>query len=156
MSDFQLVDLTSNLGFSFQYFPESIRWSERVNWSQQDTTIGTKPLFYQNTDARTLTVNDLVLDGTGDNRNIVPELNDLRNLKAEREELGMPTPLLAAWGGQKFRCVLQSLEIEENYFHDSGFPMRARINLELVELQNIGATTSVNEGPIYTNDVDPG
>jgi len=156
VNDFQLVDLTSSLGFSFQYFPEMVRWSEQLNWNQQDTTIGNKPLFYANAEARTLTVSDVIIDGTGDNRDITAELNDLRNLKAERDGTGMPTPLLAVWGGQKFRCVIQSLEIEENYFHDSGYPMRARINLELIELQDSGVTTSVNEGPIYTNDVDPG
>ncbi|HMU34478.1 MAG TPA: hypothetical protein PKC89_11485 [Pyrinomonadaceae bacterium] len=143
MSVFQLIDLTSNISFTFQFFPEAMRHSERVNWSPQDTTIGVRPLFYQNTEPRQLSVNDLILDSTEDDRSLVPDLDDLRALKAEVETIGMPTPLLAVWGTQKLRCVLQQLEIEEVYFNRDGDPTRARISIELLEIQEDGEATSV-------------
>ncbi len=143
MSVFQLIDLTSNISFTFQFFPEAMRHSERVNWSPQDTTIGVRPLFYQNSEPRQLSVNDLILDSTEDDRSLVPDLDDLRALKAEVETIGMPTPLLAVWGTQKLRCVLQQLEIEEVYFNRDGDPTRARISIELLEIQEDGEATSV-------------
>lgn len=143
MSVFQLIDLTSNISFTFQFFPEAMRHSERVNWSPQDTTIGVRPLLYQNTEPRQLSVNDLILDSTEDDRSLVPDLDDLRALKAEVETIGMPTPLLAVWGTQKLRCVLQQLEIEEVYFNRDGDPTRARISIELLEIQEDGEATSV-------------
>lgn len=143
MSVFQLIDLSSNISFTFQFFPETMRHSERVNWSPQDTTIGVKPLFYQNTEPRQLSVNELILDSTEDDRSLVPDLDDLRALKAEVETIGMPPPLLAVWGSQKLRCVLQQVEIEEVYFNRDGDPTRARISLDLLELQEDGEATSV-------------
>ncbi|HQZ81600.1 MAG TPA: hypothetical protein PLR83_00140 [Pyrinomonadaceae bacterium] len=146
MSTFQLIDLTSNISFTFQFFPEAIRHSERMNWSPQDTTIGVRPLFYQNTEPRQMSVNDLILDTTDDDRSLVPDLDDLRALKAENETIGSPTPLLAVWGSQKLRCVLQSLDIEEVYFNRDGDPTRCRIMIELLELQDDGEATSTMVG----------
>lgn len=146
MSVFQLIDLTSNISFSFQFFPETMRHSERVNWSPQETTIGVRPLFYQNTEPRQLSVNELMLDSTEEDRSLVADLDDLRALKAEIETIGMPTPLLAVWGSQKLRCVLQQLEIEEVYFNRDGDPTRARISIELLEIQEDGEATSVTIG----------
>jgi hypothetical protein len=50
---------------------------------------------------------------------------------------------------------LTDLSIEEEEFTQEGEPLRARIRLELLQLQDIGEATSVRVYE-YNEDVEPG
>jgi hypothetical protein len=155
MSSFQLIDLDSDISFTFQFFPERIRTSDRANWTAQETTIGVKPLFYGNREPIQISVDELILDNTESNISLRADLEDLRYLVTEVEQKGTPPPLLAVWGENRVRCVLTDLSIEEEEFTQEGEPLRARIRLELLQLQDIGEATSVRVYE-YNEDVEPG
>ena len=149
-STFQLIDIDSDFAYEFPFFPENIRTVDRANWEPQDTTIGTKPLFYANGEPLQISV-ELYLDTTAFNTSLKPDIDLLRLFKAELPEGGVPGPMLAIWGDTKVRCVLADLTIEESMFNDEGNPTRAKVNVELTQLQEDGESTSVRE----TEDVDP-
>lgn len=140
---FQLIDLSSDYAFEFQYFPESISMQTGANWVPQDTTIGVKPLFYANGEPTVISVRDLILDNTEIDVTLKPDLDILRLFKTELEEGGPPPPLLAVWGDHEERCVLVDLNIEHIYFNPAGECTRAKIGLELLQLQEDGEAISV-------------
>ena len=152
---FQLIDILSDFAFEFPFFPEQIRTQDRANWEQQETTIGVKPLFYANSDPMRISVQDLYLDNTDTNTSLKPDLDLLRLFKTELEEGGPPPPMLAIWGDHELRCVLEDLTIEQMYFSEAGNCLRAKISMELVELQPDGEVTTVQEST-YNEDVEPG
>jgi hypothetical protein len=151
---FQLIDLTSNIAFTFQYFPREIRGSDRANWEQQETTIGVKPLFYSNRDPRQISLQEMYLDNSDTNLSLNADLQDLRSLMVEIDSIGTPPPLLALWGESQLRCVLQELSIEECLFNDEGNCIRAKIDLTLLQLQEEGeaTTVTVQDDPVRTED----
>jgi hypothetical protein len=142
---FALINLTNQDSFVFQFFPKENRTTDRANWNAQDTTIGTKPLFYANREPRLLEFQELYLDNTDTNESLTPTINQLRSLMDEVEQRGTPPPLLAVWGDRNERCVLQDLNVEEIAFDfTSGAPLRVRISLSLLQIQpDSGETTSV-------------
>lgn len=145
MASLVLIDLESQDSWEFQYFPNEVRSSRRVNWSPQETTIGTKPLFYENREPKQLSFTDLYLDNTDTGESLSETLKELEDFTTEeREGRGSPPAMLAVWGDRKLRCVLQDLTVEETFFNTEGHPTRARISLELIELQRIDESTGVN------------
>lgn len=149
MADFVLIDLESEATFTFRYFPNEIETTRRTNWREQDTTTGTKPLFYANRDGERIRIDDLWLDNTESARSITDDLKDLELLTEEKEKTGMPPALLATWGDEKHRCVLENVTATRTFFDNDGRPTRARVSLDLIELQPEGEATTVRvtEGP---------
>lgn len=141
---FQLIDILSDFAFEFPFFPESITMTERANWEPQETTIGIKPLFYANSEPLQIAVRDIYLDSTETNTSLKPDLDLLRLFKAELEEGGPPPPMLAVWGDHSERCVLTDLTIEQINFDSEGNCNRAKIEIELMQLQEDGEETTVN------------
>lgn len=129
---FSLINLTGSETIEFDFFPRSIRTETRNNWEQQDVTIGARPLFYANRDARTVQIDELYLDGSG-GESIAPQIEALEQLYQETER-GSPPMLLAQWGDRSIRAVLGSMSIEEIYFSENGDPLRARVTLTLLEV----------------------
>lgn len=156
MADFQLIDLTSNIAFTFQYFPETVKITDRANWDSQNMTVGKKPLFYGNREPQQISVDDLYLDKTETDLSLKADLDDLRTLMDEVEGKGVPPALLALWGDQKLRCVLQDLSVDQIMFNDRGECTRARISIQLLELQLEGQAVTVTETSTYNEDINPG
>jgi hypothetical protein len=130
-----LINLCGGGVFTFEWFPTApIETSRRANWPEQDTTIGTKPLFYANRDPRLTGVHEVWLDKTDSNGSVTPEIEALFALQDEVCE-GTPPPLLALWGDRQERVVLEELRVEEMFHRDDGTPMRARLSLQLKEVQ---------------------
>lgn len=149
-----LIDLDSQAAWEFQFFPNEVRTADRANWEPQDTTIGTKPLFYANREPRRISFPELYLDYSGES--LTATLDELRVFAIdEKDTTGMPARLLATWGDRIERCVMEELSIEEIFFNSVGEPTRARIGIELIELQPDGEGTSVRE-PVYNENIDPG
>ncbi len=139
-----LINLANQDAFTFRFFPESVRTTDRVNWEAQETTIGIKPLFYGNREPREIEFEELWFDSTDTNESLTTELKSLKALLDELEETGRPPILLAAWGDRHERCVITDLSIEEVFFHDDGHPMRAKVSLSLLQLEaekRIGTST---------------
>jgi hypothetical protein len=136
---FQLVNLEGAGSFVFKFFPSTNRSDDRANWEAQDTTIGTKPLFYANREPRRLTFDELwldVSDGFAAFDSITEDLKSLRALQTESRKTGAPPALLAIWGDRQERVVLEQLTVEEQFpFARNGNPMRAKVSLQLLELQ---------------------
>jgi hypothetical protein len=140
-----LIDLSSQASWEFQFFPNELRTVDRANWRPQETTTGTMPLFYENREPRRLSFPELYLDNTETGVSVTETLADLKAFTMdEQDDTGMPPVLLATWGDRKERCVLEEIQIEEIYFTEDGDPTRAKIGLELLEIQPIGEATSVH------------
>lgn len=154
-SKFILLDIESDFALEFQYFPEQISTRGRANWEPQNTTIGTKPLYYANTEPLIISLQDVYVDYTDSNTSAGPDVDLFRYQMTELEEGGPPPALLAIWGERSIRCVLTDLSIDESMFTSDGNPTRLRMSLELMELQPDGEATDVQEGG-YNEDVEPG
>lgn len=131
---FVLISLETPDSFIFDLFPNEIQSTDHANWEPQDVSIGTKPLFYSSTEPRKISVPELMLDSTRDGGDIGDQIDRLRKLKQETSR-GAPPALLAIWGNRQQRCVMEEVMIAETFFTPAGDPMRARVSLQLVELQ---------------------
>lgn len=139
--EFALINLSGEGTIIFQFFPRPISLSARANWSPVDVTRGAKPLFYFNREPHRLSVNELWLDSTDTNQSLTPEIRELLRLLEETER-GTPPLLLAAWGDRHLRCVLEEVDIDEEFFALTGEPLRARVRLSLLEVQGNRESTS--------------
>jgi phage protein U len=141
---FVLIRLDTSDSFAFQYFPQELDVQKRANWTPQSTTIGQQPLFYSNREPDRIDVPELILDNTLTGESLTPVMKQLSALHEESEQEGTPPPLLAAWGDQNLRCVLEDLKFHQTYFGKNGQPLRVRVSLTLLQLQPAeGETTSV-------------
>lgn len=138
---FVLAVLTGPGSFVFDLFPRAITMLDRATWQPQETTIGVKPLFYANRDPRQITVDEIYLDASDTNQSLTPEIKALQALMEETER-GTPRPLNAYWGDRQERCVLVELNIEEVFHTREGNPIRAKVRLGLMQLQEAGERTS--------------
>jgi len=132
---FALIHLEGPGTFIFQFFPKEIQTSRRSLWEQQEITIGTKPILYANREAKQIQVDELWLDSTETNQSIAPDIAALYALQDENPKLGRPPALLAIWGDRQERCVLEQVTVVESFFTPTGEPLRARVSLQLLELQ---------------------
>lgn len=152
---FQLVNLEGAGSFIFKFFPKGNRSDDRANWEPQDTTIGTKPLFYANREPRRLSFDELLLD-VSDSAfdSITEDIKALRALMTDNPDTGAPPALLAIWGDRQEPVVLEQLTVEEQFpFGQDGSPMRAKVSLQLLETQQEEDVNEVNE--TITSDSEP-
>jgi hypothetical protein len=138
-----LTNLDGEGYFEFQYFPDKSRTSDRLNWEEQNTTIGEQPLFYKNRSPRQIDFEELYLDSTDTNESLTPKVEQLEKLLEELAERGAPPAILAAWGDRKERCVITDLETEEVFFNTEGHPIRVKIRLNLKRIQKYGSNVDV-------------
>ncbi|HXG23677.1 MAG TPA: hypothetical protein VNJ09_03910 [Chthonomonadales bacterium] len=132
---FIIINLCGGGVFRFQYFPTApIRLARRANWEEQETTIGTKPLFYMNRDPRQPEIEEVWLDKSDTNESVTPEIEALLALQDETCE-GTPPPLLALWGDRQERVILEEVQVEEMYHAPGGWPIRAKLSLTFKEIQ---------------------
>ena len=124
------------MDFRFSFFPTSIETNARANWQAQDTTVGTKPIFYANREPRRLTVNNLMLEGSEGNASVATHIALLFSLMDEVPNQGRPPFLLAVWGETSVRCVLEDVTVTEEFFRADGEPIRARVSLSLLQFQD--------------------
>jgi contractile injection system tube protein len=137
-----LISLETPDAFVFNLFPNKVQSTDKANWEPQDVSIGTKPLFYGNRDPRRIAVPECWLDGTEKGESITPQINALRKLLDETKN-GTPPALLLIYGDRQERCVLSDLSIEEQFFDRDGSPLRATVNLTLLQLQEESESVSV-------------
>jgi Contractile injection system tube protein len=131
-------------GIEFDFFPEKISTTDRINWNPQDTTTGVKPLFYANREPRKLQFDKLVLDSTDTGESLAEKILQLRKLY-EQTKLGVPTKLVIGWGlGRAETVVLEELTIDETFFSTDEEPLRAEVRTSFIEVQDEqNDTTSV-------------
>lgn len=141
-AQFMLINLVGQGAFIFQFFPRRVTAIDRANWEAQETTIGVKPLFFSNREPRTIQLDELWLDNTDTNESLTPDIKELRALMEETNK-GTPPPLLAGWGDRQERCVLQELEISEEFFNTEGQPIRVKVRLSLQQFQPEGESVRV-------------
>ncbi len=158
---FALISLETPDSFMFDLFPKEIQVTDRANWEPQDVSRGTKPLFYASGEPRKISVPELMLDGTRTGESIGDQIDRLRGLKKEIDQAralalqipftGAPPALLAIWGDRQQRCVMEEVMIAENFFTAAGDPLRARVSLQLIELQeeSEAVTSSVKEADAF-------
>lgn len=133
---FALINLTAAGVFVFKFFPQRVSTVRHANWAQQDVTIGTKPIYYSNRDPKKITLEELWLDNSGTTgESIAPDIAGLFALLDETDN-GSPPKLLANWGDRQEQVVLENVTIEEQFFAPAGFPLRAKVSLELLEVQS--------------------
>lgn len=139
---FSLLGLTSEMSITFRLFPPSVETSGRANWSAVDVTAGPKPLMYFNREPHRLSVGELWLDNTDTGESLGTDIFNLYSLLEEGDD-GTPPLLLATWGDRGLQCVLEELTVEEQVFAPTGEPLRARVSLTLLEVQDRREKTSV-------------
>jgi len=133
--NFILINLEGGESFVFMFFPTDVQTTRRANWEPQDTTLGTKPIFYGNRDPKRISVPEVWLDQADTNESIAPDIVALFDLQKESKQHGRPPALLAAWGDRQERCVLEEVTVSEKFFSPEGIPLRASVSLQLLELQ---------------------
>lgn len=148
--NFVLINLEGGGAYVFEFFPKEIQSTDRANWEPQDVTLGVKPIFYANIEPRRISVPELYLDGTFDGATINEQIEGLQALKNEQPGKGSPPALLAVWGSRQQRCVMEECVVSEIFFERGGNPLRARVSLQLVELQQEEMVT-VNVTPLDVN-----
>lgn len=148
---FVLINLEGAGSFFFDFFPKEIQTTRRANWEPQDTAGGVKPSFYANGDPKRVTVPEVQLDRSREQQSIKPDIDALEALQQEDPKLGRPSALLAIWGDEQIRCVLEEVTINRKWFSTEGNPQRASVSLQLLELQE--ETESVD---VVVRDVDEG
>lgn len=159
---FVLISLETTDSFIFDLFPtrdQGIQSTDRANWEEQDVTIGTKPLIYSSKQPRKISVPELILDGSRTNESIGPKIDALRKLGLEHKRKvivngvtkisnAAPPALLAIWGDRQERCVMEELVVTETVFTKNGDPLRARISLQLVEIQKVREVVTSSAIPL--------
>lgn len=132
---FTLVNLCGGPTIEFKFFPTPpISLSGRVDWQEQEVTIGAKPLFYFNRSPHHVDVGELWIDQSDTGSSITPTIDSLKALQ-EPSCQGAPPPLLAIWGDRRERVVLDEFHVDEQFHLPSGVPIRAKITLGLKEIQ---------------------
>jgi len=132
---FVLINLEGPGDFFFDLFPREIQTSDRAVWEPQEITIGVKPLFYANRDPKRISIPEVFLDRSDELTSIKPDIDALLQLQAEIPKLGRPPALLATWGEEQVRCVLETVDIKRTWFSEEGDPQRAAVSLQLLQLQ---------------------
>lgn len=138
VENFTLTNLFKEGAITFKYFPEKITISGKSNWELQNVSIGMKQLFYANREPQRVKA-EVWLDKSLEYESIGGEMVDLFDLQ-EETEAGTPPTLLAQWGEVNLVCVLEDLDIEQTLFSQLGEPLRARVSLSLVEIQDEDAS----------------
>lgn len=146
---FVLINLEGADSFFFDFFPKEIQTTERAVWEPQDVTIGKKPIFYANREPKRISVPEVVLDRTDARESIKEDIEALGALQVEVANLGRPPALLAIWGDEQYRCVLEELTVNRTWFSPDGNPERASVSLQLLELQE-----DVESVDVVVTDVD--
>jgi hypothetical protein len=146
-----LINLEGAGRFFFDVFPKDINTTNHANWEPQDITIGTKPLFYANREPKKISIPEVVLDRTKTQESIKDDIANLEALQSEDPTLGRPPALLAIWGDEQYRCVLEEVTINRKWFSPEGNPQRASVSLQLLELQEERESVDV----VVRDDVGP-
>ncbi|MCP9494292.1 MAG: hypothetical protein MSG64_07540 [Pyrinomonadaceae bacterium MAG19_C2-C3] len=134
VSSFALINLESSESFVFNYFPAEIETSRRANWERANTATR-QALTFANIEPKRVDVPELWLDGTRDNQSLTPTIRRLYELQELGRE-GAPPALLVSWGDREERVILEEVRITElQPFDGSGNPLRARVSLTLIEVQ---------------------
>ena len=145
---FQIVALQSSnfveLTYDFR-FPPTIQQTSRANWTAQDTTVGTRPLFYGNREPLQIVVPELWLDKTETDESVRADIVALFVLQNERDGEGKPPALVVSWGSNRELVVLEEVFVEEVFFRYDGEPLRARVSLTFLELQDTMTMTGSRE-----------
>src|ERR1051325_2293386 len=132
---FVLINLEGEGDFFFDLFPREIQTSDRAVWEPQDITIGVKPLFFANRDPKRISIPEVALDRSDELNSIKPDIDALLKLQVEIPRLGRPPALLAMWGEEQVRCVLETVDVKRTWFSAEGDPQRAAVSLQLLQLQ---------------------
>lgn len=132
-----IVNLDAGSSFIFRFFPEDITSSGKADWKPQHVSTRTAPLFYAGRQPRELQLGPLWLDNaaTGD-VSVTDEIAQLFELQQIVQGRGAPPALLARWGDNTFRGVLTEMSVKQQHFTREGSPLRAEVNLSLLELQD--------------------
>ncbi len=137
-----ITNLATGQTLTFKYFPTEINTTGRANWEPQDVSHGVKPLLYRNNDPRKLDF-ALDLDDSVKGNSITPHIKALMALLEETKE-GAPAPLVVLWGDRQERVVLEEVKVTETQpFADDGVPLRAKVNLSFIQVQDDGRTPKV-------------
>lgn len=152
---FVLINLEGAGSFFFDFFPKEIQTTSRAAWEPQDVTIGMKPIFYANREPRRISVAEVWLDRTDLQESIQPDIENLEGLQREDPKLGRPPALLAIWGEEQFRCVLEEVTVSRKWFSGEGDPLRASVSLQLLELQEETESVDVIVRDVEEDEFNP-
>jgi hypothetical protein len=147
---FVLINLEGAGDFFFDLFPREIQTTDRATWEPQDVSVGVKPLFYGNRDPKRISIPEVFLDRADEGASIKPDIDALLALQVEIPKLGRPPALLAIWGDEEIRCVLEEVTINRRWFSSEGNPQRAAVSLQLLQLQEEREAVDV----VVRDDID--
>jgi Contractile injection system tube protein len=146
-AQFILVEVKpGGAGFTFQYFPQEISTSDHANYEEADTLGGFRPVMYGNNNRRRITVNELTLDTSqSGGESLTPQLTVLRGLIAPRNqqgESGEPPLLFVTFSDYSATVLLEALEVRLTYFNSNGEPIRASIDITLIQTSQVESVTT--------------
>lgn len=124
-----LTDFSGKVLFSFLYNPQEIAFSRSADYSTVNTGgTSVQAAYWLRAQGRSYTLQDLLMDGYCDSKDITPAITELENL------LTKPKPIYFTWGSEILGpCVLTDLDFTVDLFVN-GKPSRARYNISLKEI----------------------
>lgn len=123
--------------FTFLANPEKLDWSRKANYSPSGAALtSVQSLQYYNTEGRSLSIKDLLLETWYQRRSIRPLLEQLQALLVPdpKNQQLHPKVLSFVWGGSRFGpCVLTDISWQETAWLN-GEPASARLDMTLIEI----------------------
>lgn len=100
---------------------------------------------------------DLIFDNTHNGENVQVSTSKLAKLmgsaqKADRDKKQIPPIVLFEWGGYKFQGMMEAYKETLDFFSPEGVPLRASVNLTLVQQDKVFESRSASTGGTLTPD----
>jgi hypothetical protein len=139
---------TNQKPFSVHFNPVSLQYSVSNTLKEEGSGKTKKQYTTQGTGKLTM---DLIFDNTADGQDVRKATVQIAKLmEADPESSGsqkqVPSVVLFEWGAYKFQGMLESYKETLDFFSPKGVPLRASVNITMVEQDKIFTPGSVATG----------
>ena len=130
------------VAINFQFNPNSLSFSRTVNWKVEEgayTSAGFPKVSYSNRGAETLKLSNLWFDTYeyATKTSVLTLISPIIKSTEIAGSLKRPPVYIFAWGEQYMKCVVTSISYELTMFLSDGTPVRAKVSIDLQEVDDI-------------------
>ncbi|GBO53280.1 hypothetical protein APA_1187 [Pseudanabaena sp. lw0831] len=130
------------VAINFQFNPDSLTFARTVNWTVEAgayTTAGFPKVSYSNRGAETLKLSNLWFDTYeyATKTSVLTLISPIIKSTEIAGALKRPPVYIFAWGENYMKCVVTSISYELTMFLADGTPVRAKVSIDLQEVDDI-------------------
>ena len=130
------------VAINFQFNPASLSFSRTVNWEPEKgayTAGGFQKVSYASRGAATLKLSNLWFDTYEypTKTSVLDLISPIIKSTEIAGSLKRPPVYIFAWGEQYLKCVVTSISYELTMFLADGTPVRAKVSIDLQEVDDI-------------------